>query len=272
MLHHRNFQLKKYNSFGLDSIAKEIWFPGSIRELQKIIIKLKGQKFKILGGGTNVLLSPKIDRVICLKSMQKVIRFCPMAVDVSANLPLVSLVLESIQNGRMGFEGLYGIPGTIGGAIVMNAGSGEHTISDYLASVVLLNIYSGLIFTASKKYFDFKRRYSILQDTNEIVISATFSPTLGEINFLEFNKIKDYRKDFPKGYSVGGIFKNWYALKPYEKEIRAIKSPNLVISKYLNVIINNGKATFQETIDFINQIRKIVKEPLELEVKILGDK
>jgi len=270
MQYYRNYSLKKYNSFGLDSIAKEIWFPKTIEELQSIVIELKNRKFEVLSNGTNVLLKPIIDRVICLNSMGKFIRLYPMGIDVSANLFTSSLVLKSIQNGITGFEGLYGIPGTIGGAITMNSGSGKDTISDCLISVVLLDISDGLIFTTNKEYFDFKRRYSTLQDGKEIVISALFKIGKGKVDKIKLNQIKDYRMDFPKGYSAGGIFKNWYALKPYEKEIRAIKSPNLIISKYLNVIINNGKATFQETIEFINRIRKIVKEPLELEVKILG--
>jgi len=56
----------------------------------------------------------------------------------------------------------------------------------------------------------------------------------------------------------------------YEKELRNIKSKNLKISKQLNVVINNGKATSKEILNFINKIKKIVKEPLFLEIKIIG--
>ncbi len=271
MRYYRNFQLKNYNSFGLQSTAGEAWLPESIEELQELVIKLKGMKFFVLAGGKNVLLKPKIDKIICLNLMPQYLYFLPIGINISANYSTSYLVSKAIEYQFKDIEGLYGIPGTIGGAITMNAGSGGYTISDYLVSVTTINL-EGSLYITDKKSLQFGRRYSILQDNNNIIISAHFNFKRGNVDLNKLKQVKDYRKNFPKGYSVGGIFKNWYALKPYEKEIRAIKSPNLVISKYLNLIINNGKATFEETIDFINQIRKIVKEPLELEVKILGDK
>ncbi len=271
MLHHRNFQLKKYNSFGLDSIAKKAWFPTTIGELQDTLKELKGEKFEVLGGGTNVLLSPKIDRVICLERLPMGLQFFSTVTMVSANIFTSYFIKKAIEHKFKGIEGLIGIPGTVGGGIIMNSGSGKYCISDYLLAITTVD-YDGDLHIYPAKLLNFKRRYSILQDKKQILTHACFDFERGEIDQNKIKQVKDYRKDFPKGYSVGGIFKNWHALNPYEKEIRAIKSPNLVISKYLNIIINNGKATFQETIDFINQIRKIVKEPLELEVKILGDK
>ncbi len=270
MQYYRNFSLKTYNSFGLEAIAKQIWLPETLKELQEIIIELKKKKFYILAGGTNVLLSPKIDRVICLKLMPKYLHLgLKTGVIVSANYSTTSFVLNTIEAYIVGLEGLYGIPGTIGGAIIGNAGSGNYTISDYLLSVTTID-YNGILYDYPKKFLQFGRRYSILQNKKEIIIEAIFDFKTGEIDQDKINQIKKYRNDFPKGYSAGGIFKNWHTLKPYEKEIRTIKAPNLRVSKYLNIIINNGKATFQETTDFINQIRKIVKESLELEVKILG--
>ena len=121
-----------------------------------------------------------------------------------------------------------------------------------------------------KKDLQFKRRYSILQDKKEILISALFTFKKQRPNQELIRQVKEYRKDFPKGYSAGGIFINHYALRPYERQIRQIKSGNLVVSKYLNIIINKGNATTKEILKFISKIRKIVKEPLELEIKLLG--
>ena len=273
MRYYNDFDLTNYNSFHVKSIAKEIWFPETIEELQSITIELKNRKFEILSGGTNVLLKSKIDRIICLKLMPKYINFLPIGIDISANYSTTAFVLQSIQKGIKGLEGLYGIPGTVGGGIVMNAGSGKYAISDYLVSVTILDISNGELYITDEKYLNFQRRYSILQDTKEIVISALFRFKIGEIDCVKLEniqKIKKYRYDFPKGYSAGGIFINWHDLKPYEKEIRTIKSPNLVISKQLNIIINNGKATSEEILDFINKIKVIVKKPLKLELKLLG--
>ena len=270
MQYNKKFQLKKYNSFGIKAIAKEIWFPYTLKELQETAIKLKKKKFFILAGGTNVLLSPYIDRVICLNQMPKYLRLgLKTGVIVSANYSLTSLILKTIEADITGLEGLYGIPGTIGGAILGNAGSGNYTISDYLLSVTTID-YNGILHFYSKESLQFGRRYSILQDKKEIIIEAKFNFKTGIINQYKLNQVKKYRKNFPKGYNAGGIFKNWYALKPYEKELRNIKSKNLKISKQLNVVINNGKATSKEVLNFINKIKKIVKEPLFLEIKIIG--
>ena len=115
----------------------------------------------------------------------------------------------------------------------------------------------------------FGRRYSILQDKKEILISALFTFNKQKPNPEIIKQVKEYRKNFPKGYSAGGIFINHYALRPYENKIREIKSDNLVVSKYLNIIVNKGNATAKEILNFIDKIRKIVKESLELEIKIL---
>lgn len=270
MQYYRDFDLTNYNSFHITAIVKEIWFPETIEELQSIVIELKNRKFEVLSGGTNVLLKPKIDRIICLNSMPKNLNFLPIGIDISANYSTTAFVLQSIQKGIKGLEGLYGIPGSLGGAIVMNSGSGKYTISDYLVSVTIIDISNGELYITDKKSLNFQRRYSILQDTKEIVISALFKLKVGEIDCAKFKQIKNYRHNFPKVFSAGGIFVNWYDLRPYEKEIRIIKSPNLVISKQLNIIISNGEATSKEILDFINRIKTIVKKPLKLEIKLIG--
>ncbi len=273
MKHFKNFDLTKYNSFRLHSMTRHIWFPESLKELIWIVKQLKELKFEILGGGTNVLLREQIDKVISLKKMQNIFisLFNKDTILVSCNFSTNRFINKTIKMKLSGLEGLIGIPGLLGGAIVMNAGSGQTTISDFLVGCDVLT-KEGNIVWKSKEDLNFQRRYSILQDTKEIVISALFLLDKEKPNKKIIMQAKKHRKNFPKGFTAGGIFVNWHALKPYEKELRAIKSPNLVISKQLNIIINNGKASYKEVYDFISRIRKIVKEPLTLEIKILGEK
>jgi len=270
MKYYKNFQLKNYNSFGVESIVKEIWFPEAIEELIKLVKELKGKRFEILSGGTNILFNNNIDRIICLKKMEQILLILGKKDSflVSSSYPTNTFINRIIKKRLSGIEGLIGIPGTIGGAIIMNAGSGKYCISDYLIGVTTIDL-KGNKHHYQKKCLQFGRRYSILQDKKEILISALFTFKKQKPNQEIIKQVKEYRKNFPKGYSAGGIFINHYALRPYEKQIRLIKSDNLVISKYLNIIINNGKADSKEVLDFINKIRKIVKEPLKLEIKIL---
>ena len=266
----KNFSLKYFNSFGIASIAKEIWFPKTLNELIEIVRKLKKYEFKILAGGTNVILAKKIDKIICLKHMEQIL--IPLGNQdsflVNANYSFNKFINEIIKKRLSGVEGLIGIPGTIGGAIVMNSGSGSYCISDYLKGITTIDS-NGKKHRYSKKDLQFGRRYSILQDKNEILITALFTFKKQIPNEEIIKQTIEYRKQFPRGYSAGGIFINHYALIPYETELHKLKTKNLKISKYLNVLISNGKATSEEILDFIERIKFIVKEPLKLEVKIL---
>jgi UDP-N-acetylmuramate dehydrogenase len=267
MQYYTNFDLTNYNSFHIKSIAKEIYFPENIIDLEDLLLTLTN--FYILSEGTNVLLNSEIDKVICLKLMPRTIEWHRNKCIVDANVLTNYFIQEVLHHDYNGVEGLLGIPGSMGGTVVMNAGSGNYAISDCLTEVYTVD-YQNNGHTYTKKDLQFNRRYSILQDKKEIVVWVLFEFNKKGINQKVINQTLEYRKNFPKGFSAGGIFKNWYDLKSYEKEIRAIQSNNISISSMLNVLINNGKTTTEELLNFINQIKSIVKKPLELEIKLIG--
>jgi UDP-N-acetylmuramate dehydrogenase len=271
MIYYKNFQLKNYNSFKLNSIVSEIWFPESVEELKSILITLKDNKFFVIAGGTNVLLKPKIDKIICLTLMPK---YCNSYVggilNVSANYNTSTFINKINSIGISGFEGLFGIPGKIGGAVVMNAGSGRYTINDNLLSVNTLD-YNGNVRRYSKKELNLDRRYSILQDRAEIVTEITFIINYkNKINESELEKAINHRKSLPKEPSAGGCFKNWHSLKPYTDKLIGLRVGDAEVSKSINIIINKGNATFNDIETLINKIRWIIKESLFLEIKIMG--
>jgi len=270
MQYYRKFSLKKYNSFRLNSIAKEIWFPESVEDLKQIFIELKNKKFFILAGGTNVILKPKIDRIICLKQMPKYLQLSTeIGTIVSANYSTTSLISNAIEANVVGIEGLYGIPGKIGGAVIMNSGSGKYAISDYLLSVTTMD-YNGNFHTYSKKDLNFKRRYSILQDKQEILLEAIFDFKYGNPDLIELEKTKKHRKSLPKKPSAGGIFVNWHELRPYSDKLIGLNDGDAIVSEKVNIIINQNNATFENIMNLINKIKTIVNKDLQLEIKILG--
>jgi len=162
---------------------------------QGLYVHLKNLKFEVLGGGTNVLLNKTIDFVICLTSMPRYLHLGREVnvVSVSANYPTNSLILNAIASGIKNLEELIGIPGTLGGAIVMNAGSKDSTISDYLLTVTTLDC-SGNLHLYTKNELKFKRRYSILQDKKEIIIDTWFNFETGDIDDKK-RKVKVTRKE-----------------------------------------------------------------------------
>ena len=168
---HNNFDLTNYNSFRLSSIAKTIYFPESITELFKIL--KQNPKILILADGTNVLLKPEIEELICLKFMKSMIYPRSNIVITTANYPLQKLINYTIQNNLSGLESLWGIPGRVGSAIYMNSGSGGECISDYLQKVLILT-KKGEIEIINKNDIKFGRRYSQFQDTKDIVLEVMF--------------------------------------------------------------------------------------------------
>lgn len=269
MKYYQSFSLKNYNSFKLNSIANEIYFPETITELQALIKELKGVDFNILSDGTNVILNKTINRIICLRKMEKY--FIPLnnnKILVSASYSTNNFVNKIIKMNFIGVEGLLGIPGRLGGGIIMNAGSGKYAISDYLLRITTININGNFCFY-TKKDLQFGRRYSILQDKKEIIVEALFDFKQGIPNKKEIEKAIKHRKTLPKYPSAGGIFKNWHALKPYSNELIGLRVGDAEISSSVNIIVNKNNATFDDIMTLIKKVKNTVKNPLELEIKII---
>ena len=74
----------------------------------------------------------------------------------------------------------------------------------------------------------------------------------------------------PKGYSAGGVFNNWHKLKPYTKKLVGLSVGDAYISDSINIIVNRGKATAKDVLCLIDKVRKIVKSPLHLELRLMG--
>lgn len=270
MQYYKNFQLKNHNSLHLNSIAKELWFPETHSDLLNLINQLQNSIYYVLSYGTNVLLNRTIDKVICLKYMSSGFRIDKNNYAfVDANTPSSIFINYLLSNNITGTEGLIRLPGSVGAAIYGNAGSGSYCISNYLVFVTTIN-KSGELHYYLRDDLDFKRRFCNLQEKNEIIINVGFKFPNSDINKQDITKALYFRKTFPKGFNAGGIFKNWHDLLPYEKEIRNLKLKNINISKLINVIINEGNATYEDIIDYIKKVKKIIPVNLHLEIKKIG--
>lgn len=267
MRYYQDYKLK--NSFHLYSVISEIWFPENYCELEHL--KIKYPHVSVIADGTNIIFRPIIQKLICLREMPSWVYSVnddkEVRVLVSSNFKLHKLVQHSIDNNYTGLEGLYGIPGTVGGAIVGNSGSGEYAISNYLQGITVLK--DNRLIPVYKHELNFKRRYSILKDSDYIVTNARFCFPNKKINKDELDKAKQHRNNFPKYPSVGGIFLNWHDMKPYENQLIGLNVNDAEVSSMINIIINKGNATYMDVMNLIYLIRQIVKKQLELEVKII---
>lgn len=267
MLKNKNYEL--ITTLGLPCIVEEIWFPENEDELENCIEKNKN--VPIIADGTNIVCKPHIKKLICLRKMPseiwQQINGRHRYVWCTANYKAHKLVQYSIDNKFSGLEGLWGLPGTVGGAVYGNSGSGQASISDHLLSVITLD-RNGVYHLCRKKDLDFDRRYCNLQKSDEIIVRVLFSFLDKPVDKKYLEETKIHRMKIPYR-SAGGIYKNWHALKPYSDQLIGLQVGGAKISEMVNVIINDETATYEDVIGLIEKTKQIVKEPLQLEVKIL---
>jgi UDP-N-acetylmuramate dehydrogenase len=267
-----NVDLINQNTFKLHSICKQVYYPQTIKELCNL--KASSPNIKILGGGSNVILSPVIDNLIMLNDLKylkrniKIENNINYSVIVPASKKFIELWSILYSNNIGGLELLYGLPGTIGGAVAMNASSGGCSISDYITYVWAID-NTGHRKKYTKEELQFNRRYSIIQDTSSIITKVQFDFLITPVDSRKVQSAKNHRLKFPNYPSAGGIFKNWHKLKPHINDLVGLSVGDATVSNMVNIIVNKNGATFNDVISLINKIKSRVGENLELEVKII---
>ncbi len=289
----KNEPLSKHTSFGIGGPADQLAFPVDREDLVALLAAVKKQKlpYFILGGGTNLLVRDGGFRgiVISLKRMGtiKIEReyrsvggsYCVIAAE--AGVPLPKLHFFATEQGLTGLEFATGIPGTVGGAIYMNAGTSAGEIGDITESVTLLTPEGELI-TRTKDEMKFGYRTSQLL-AGEVVVEARFALRREDREKIQA-RIKDLlekRKLQPTGHpSAGSVFKN-----PYEQSAGVlIDSAKLkgkkvggaqVSDKHANFIVNVGNAKAKDVLALMEIVKETVLDVhgvrLEPEIKIIGE-
>ena len=278
--------LRRFTSMKVGGPADCLFFPKDVNELREVIrfVRRKKIPFMILGKGTNLIVKDKGVRgwVINLTQGMKKIKIDGEVVEAEAGLPLQRLVQSSIQKGLTGFEPFFGIPGTVGGGLAMNAGAWGAELKDVLLSMTLMK-EDGEIVKRSPSRLRFSYRGLVLPPS-WIILEGRFQLKRGrkeEIlervrSFSEMRK-KKQPLDYP---SAGSIFKNpkegpagkWIE----ETGLKGFRIGQAMISeRHANFIINLGKAKAEEVIRLIEFVeRKIYEEKgisLEREVKVVGE-
>lgn len=282
-IYEENVELKKYNSYGTGGMAKYVFHPSNVLQLKGMIEYLKNNnmKYYLLGGGTNVLLpDDDFDGAIIKLDKMASVEIDSDYLYADAGISLSNLINESLSNGYVNLVNLYGIPGTLGGAIVGNAGSFGTEVFDYLESVTVLK--DGYIKTINKNIIKYGYRYTEFKGSDTIILGAVFKLEKGDTKKAREKMIQNLEKrkeTQPLEYkSAGSVFKN-----PSNMSAGALidecnlKGFNIndayVSSKHANFIINKGSATskdIEELIEYIkNEVRKNKGIELELEQVIV---
>ena len=238
-----------------------------------------------IGSGSNLLVSDQgiNGMVISIKKSFRNFSINNTRVFAETGTMLGRIVNSTIKEGLTGLESLVGVPGTLGGALIMNAGAYGSEISNYLKTVEVVT-KEGEIKKYQSEDMKFSYRNSNFSD-EEILISAEFE--LNKANKEEINKKKIHankgrRSSQPlKFRSAGSVFKNpkegpaGYFIE--KAGLKGLRSGNAEISKkHANFFINYGDAKADDVVKLILTAKKSVKKlfniNLELEIQTLGFK
>ncbi len=242
--------------------------------------------FLVLGGGSNVLVADAGVRGVVVLNRSKQVAFDRENAEVWAEsgVNLGSLARRAAQQGLAGLEWAAGIPGTVGGAVVGNAGAHGGDISSVLKVAEILQRDKGKgFFTPDELGYDY--RTSILKQNYDqmVVLSATFKLRLGDPAEIQ-SEMDEYRaqreKTQPPGASMGSMFKN----PPGDYAGRLIEAAGLkgasvgdaeISTLHANFFINNGHATANEILALMDLARSTVAAKfgvwLEPEIVLVGE-
>ncbi|MCX7793359.1 MAG: UDP-N-acetylmuramate dehydrogenase [Thermodesulfovibrionales bacterium] len=256
----------------------------TVEALKRLIylIKNSGIRFIIIGGGSNIVW-PDRDMdiaVIYLSGLRDLRRIDQTSVVAQAGAPLSRLVRFTVQEGLQGFEGLLGIPGTVGGAVKGNAGAFGCEIKDKLRLVRLLTT-DGVLKELKREDIHFSYRNSSIGD-REIILEAEFSFKIDAVEELE-KRMRDYlqkrRQTQPLGLpSAGSVFKNPpgdFAGRLIEQAgCKGMRSGDMEVSMiHANFIVNRGRGTQKDFLNLVERVQERVMKKfnlfLEPEVKII---
>ena len=283
-----NEPLSKHTTFGIGGPVLALYYPDNEKQLITIIQHSKNNNipFYFLGSGSNVLVSDTGFKGVII-SLKKTFKKFEIqnennVIYVQTGVMLGTMVRKLTSNNIEGYESLIGVPGTVGGAIYMNAGAFGQEISTKLLSLRTVN-QLGMIKKYYREELSFSYRYSNIP-IDEIIIDASFKYNYGDKNNITVRKkqssIKRKESQPLKFRSAGSIFKNPSREKAagylIEKSgLKGLKVGNAVISnKHANFILNIGGASSNDVMELINIIKsKVYKRfnvNLELEIKLLG--
>lgn len=282
--------LKKYSSFNIGGNCDFIISPESYEELGKAIKFLNDRdiKWDIIGKGSNILFTDKGYRGVLIRLGPKMACYSvdtkKETIVAGCGMSLAKLSNIALENEFEGLEFANGIPGSLGGAVFMNAGAYGGEMKQVLKQVRAFND-KGEIITITNEQLKLKYRESVFQRNELYAFEATIQLKKGKydeikklIEEFNFNRKSKQPLEYP---SCGSTFKRpegYYAGKLImDANLRGKKIGGAMVSeKHCGFVVNAEKATFEDVITLVDYIKEIVynkfRVKLEMEVRILGER
>jgi UDP-N-acetylmuramate dehydrogenase len=284
--------LSKHTTYKIGGPAKFFARPKTVDELVEILQKAKKENWavKFIGRGSNLLFSDDgYDGLIIKTDRLKKVEISKVkdsaVVTAQAGVPLVKLSSNLVKELIVGFEWANSIPGSVGGAVFMNAGvnspNGDTQISEVFESGLFVTKDLEIV-ELNNSEMQFKYRTSLLQKNPDYLACIQASFLLRTADEREVSLIKEKIKKSKKNRvdtqplnfpSCGSVFRNPKPLFAGQ----LIESLNLkgyaiggasVSTKHANWIVNNGNAKADDVLAIINHIRKMVKQEFGIDLKV----
>lgn len=276
----KNVSLKKYTTYKVGGKASLIVTPKNVEKLIELLKLLKEYNidYKILGNGSNLVFSDKVYKNVLIKlSMLNDLEINDTVIKVGAGYSLIALAIKASKASLTGLEFATGIPGTVGGAVFMNAGAYKSDMGYIVSEIKVINPNLE-IETIYNKDLNFKYRSSFLQKNRDyICLEATLVLRYGKkeailevIRDRKERRLESQPLEYP---SAGSVFRNpegMYAGKLIEdigykgKRI----GDAMVSTKHANFIVNMGNASGDDIKKLILEIKEKVKEKYDVDLKI----
>ena len=287
-----NESMKKYTSFKVGGLAEVLIKVKTVEDLKKILIfaKENNVKLTIIGNGSNILVLDEGIEGIVLKIELKKLEITELEnkdeieVKVGAGNKNIEISQVLLKHEIEGFEEISGIPGTIGGAVRMNAGAHGKEIKDIIKEVIAID-YNGNIKHLKNEEMKFEYRNSILSKEKLIILEAILKLNKGNKDKIQ-SKINEYkrwrRENQPLEYpNAGSTFKrgeDFITAKLIDEcNLRGYSIGGAEVSlKHAGFIVNKGNATAKDIIELTNYIKEKVYEKfqkkIELEIEVIDNK
>lgn len=280
-----NEPMKKHTTLRIGGPADYFFEPADKQDAISLIVYHYQQNlpYFVLGKGSNILVGDKGIRgsVIAIRDTLSYLDIQGEYVTAGAGYNLPRLVLDVIEHGLEGIENLGGIPGTVGGAVIMNAGAYQKEIFDVITRVECIR--KGEHLHLKPQEIDFRYRYTNLTD------SVILEITMHLKKAIDIESIKQKRKTLLEKRNqsqplnkpnAGSIFKNPpddYAGRLIEAcNLKGIQTGGAIVSpKHANFLVNENNATASDMMALIEKVKTCVFEKfnivLELEVQLIGE-
>ncbi len=279
--------MKNHTSFKIGGPADFLLTPASVSELSEIIKLCNRDKLPIfiMGNGTNLLVSDKGIRGVVIKIYDNLNCYNVKGecIEAFGGILLSTLSNIALENELSGLEFASGIPGTLGGAVAMNAGAYGGEIKDVVIETEFIDRAGNLIIIRDDEH-QFGYRTSFIQKQSGLAVKSVIKLTKGDKASIKalMDDLTGRRQDKQplEMPSAGSVFKRpegYFAGKLIEDcGLRGYSIGGAQVSvKHCGFIVNSGNATFKDIIDLVRHIQQTVKAKfnveLQTEIRIVGE-